>query len=99
VTQNEKAAKEIDASIIKLEESFMGIDVQRKLEKRRLELKELKSICEDFEDKLTDMKEHLVTDLSRIEDRAVLHTQQQKESVVGSLLDENGNPVNVLGEL
>jgi len=35
------------------------MNVHAKLEKRKNELNELKSICEDFSDKLADMKDHL----------------------------------------
>ncbi len=47
----------------------MSMNVEEKLEKRKNELQELKTICEDFADKLGDMKNHLIQDLSKIQER------------------------------
>jgi len=73
--------------------------VSQKLEKRRNELVELKSICEDFAEKLKDMRSHLDSDLLKIEDRRIQQVQLQAQSVTGSLLDEHGNPVDLLSDL
>ena len=69
------------------------------MEKRRHELVELKSICEDFAEKLKDMRSHLDSDLLKIEDRRIQQVQLQAQSVTGSLLDEHGNPVDLLSDL
>lgn len=69
------------------------------MEKRRNELVELKSICEDFAEKLKDMRSHLDSDLLKIEDRRIQQVQLQAQSVTGSLLDEHGNPVDLLSDL
>ena len=73
--------------------------MSQKLEKRRNELVELKSICEDFAEKLKDMRSHLDSDLLKIEDRRIQQVQLQAQSVTGSLLDEHGNPVDLLSDL
>ena len=73
------------------------MNVHAKLEKRKNELNELKSICEDFSDKLADMKDHLEQDMNKIEERKSLSSIQT--SALGALVDENGNPVNLLVEL
>lgn len=75
------------------------MDVEKKLAKRRGELQELKSICEDFADKLADMKDHLLTDIGKIQERTILQTKLESESATGTLMDENGNPVNIMEEL
>lgn len=62
-------------------------------------MSELKSICEDFEEKLRDMKGHLTNDLEKIQERSQLQTILESQSITGSLMDENGNPVNILDEL
>jgi|LauGreDrversion4_2_1035121.scaffolds.fasta_scaffold118649_2 hypothetical protein len=61
--QNEKALSFLETVVTELERHFGGLDVAKKLEKRRGELLELRSICQDFDDKLGDMREHLEDDL------------------------------------
>lgn len=80
-----------------LEEHFSGMDVARKLEKRRGELTELRSICQDFDDKLGGMRSQLESDITKIVERRSLQSVMQKET--GTLMDEEGRPVDILEEL
>ena len=45
------------------------------------------------------MRSHLDSDLLKIEDRRIQQVQLQAQSVTGSLLDEHGNPVDLLSDL
>jgi hypothetical protein len=82
-----------------LEEHFMSMDVEAKLDKRRNELAELKSICEDFGEKLGDMRRHLLSDLGKLRERRETQVQLEAQSMTGTLMDEFGNPVNLIKEL
>ncbi len=70
------------------------MDVKKKLEKRQMELIELKNIGEDFSEKLGDMQEHLISDIEKITEKSKIESPLQQ-----LLVDENGNPVNLLEEL
>ena len=89
----------LERLILQLEEHFLSFNVQGKLDKRKGELAELKSIVADFSAKLGDMREHLNSDLQKVMERRASHQQLQQQSVTGSLLDEMGNPVDLIGEL
>jgi hypothetical protein len=91
---NEKTVSFLEKLAEKLEDHFLSMDVKRKLDKRQLELVELQNICEDFSDKLHDMQEHLISDIDKIRDKAKIQNPLQD-----LLIDENGNPVNLLEEL
>lgn len=70
------------------------MDVRRKLDKRQLELSELQNICQDFSEKLGDMQEHLLTDIAKISSKAAIQSP-----LMELLVDEHGQPVNLLEEL
>lgn len=53
----------------KLEDHFMNMDVKKKLDKRQMELNELANICKDFEEQLTDMQDHIVADIEKIDEK------------------------------
>lgn len=94
IDSNEKTVAFLEKLADKLEDHFLSMDVKRKLDKRQLELQELQNICQDFSEKLTDMQEHLITDIDKISNKASIQNPLQD-----LLIDENGNPVNLLEEL
>jgi len=94
VEMNEKTVNFLEKLADKLEDHFLSMDVKRKLDKRQLELQELKNICEDFDEKLGDMQEHLIADIEKIGSKAQIQNPLQD-----MLVDEDGNPVNLLEEL
>ena len=52
---NEKTVSFLEKLCEKLEDHFLSMNVKKKLDKRQLELNELKNIGEDFAEKLLDM--------------------------------------------
>jgi len=70
IDSNEKTVAFLEKLADKLEDHFLSMDVKRKLDKRQLELQELQNICQDFSEKLTDMQEHLITDIDKISNKA-----------------------------
>lgn len=59
-----------------------------------MELKELHNICQDFEEQLTDMHHHILKDMTKIDDR-----KKFGQGLQDMLVDEEGNPVNLLEEI
>ncbi len=97
LSANEKSVSFLEGLVLQLEQHFLSLNVENKLHKRKTELTELKSIVEDFSEKLADMREHLLSDIAKIQERSV---QQRKiQSLTGNLLDEEGKPVDLLSEL
>ena len=47
----------------------MSMDVKKKLDKRQMELNELANICQDFEEQLSDMQEHILKDIEKIDEK------------------------------
>eukprot|EP00347_Sterkiella_histriomuscorum_P007817 403347449 len=94
VDLNEKSVVFLEKLADKLEDHFLSMDVKKKLDKRQLELQELQNICEDFAEKLLDMQEHLINDIEKIDQKRRIQNPLQD-----LLVDENGNPVNLLEEL
>ena len=70
---NEKTVAFLEKLADKLEDHFLSMDVKRKLDKRQLELQELKNITEDFTDKLIDMHEHLIMDIEKIANKTKIN--------------------------
>ncbi|CDW88775.1 UNKNOWN [Stylonychia lemnae] len=94
VDLNEKSVVFLEKLADKLEDHFLSMDVKKKLDKRKLELAELQNICQDFSEKLLDMQEHLIQDIEKIDNKARIQNPLQD-----ILVDEHGNPVNLLEEL
>ena len=98
MSTNEKSVAFLEKLVTSLEDHFYSLNLEKKLNKRKTELHELKQIAQDFADKLGDMSEHLRADLAKLTERS--QSQRQIQSMTGSLLlDEEGNPVDLLAEL
>lgn len=60
-----------------------------------MELNELANICKDFEEQLTDMQDHLVADIEKIDEK-----KKSGAGLQDMLIDENtGKPMNLLEEI
>ena len=60
-----------------------------------MELNELSNICKDFEDQLSDMQDHLVTDIEKIDEK-----KKQGVGLAEMMVDEfTGKPMNLLEEI
>ena len=59
-----------------------------------MELKELGEICKDFDAQIVDLQEHLTKDIQKLE----LNKRVQGQ-ITEMLVDEDGNPVNLLEEV
>jgi hypothetical protein len=74
VELNEKTVAFLEKLADKLEDHFLSMDVKKKLEKRQMELIELKNIGEDFSEKLGDMQEHLISDIEKITEKSKIES-------------------------
>ena len=82
VQENEVVVVELEGHAGDGEETFVRMDVKRKLEKRMFELTELKNIANDYSQKLTYLQQQVIADVERIQ-RNELEGQFTKEELQG----------------